>query len=50
MNRDEFAAKITELAEQAYRQVATAPQESEERAVWSRVFMALNQAERELSE
>ena len=50
MARDEFSAKLEELAEFAYQRAASYPEDSIERGIWSRIFAALNQAEREFPE
>lgn len=50
MTRDEFEAKLQELTDSVYARLAALPKESEERAMWSRVFMLLNQAQREVAE
>lgn len=50
MKRDEFEARLTELADFAYERICQYGEDTEERGTWSRVFYSLNQAMRELPE
>lgn len=50
MNRDEFEARLTELTDYAYGRLCAYDGDTEERAIWSRIFYSLNQATRELPE